>query len=131
MPKSSTLKEFGERRHMGNTKIYEEINSGDLRVYKVGKLTRISDQAEAGKNKVPKRERNGNSASRNRRRRNPSAVPTETLTATTAWHDQWNRNGKGRPVATGDPGIVLPRPAAWTFPNLPQLTLICNSAGSR
>ena len=47
MPKSSTLKEFGERHHMGNTKIYEEINSGDLRVYKVGKLTRISDQAEA------------------------------------------------------------------------------------
>ena len=47
MPKSSTLKEFGERRHMGNTKIYEEINSGDLRVYKIGKLTRISDQAEA------------------------------------------------------------------------------------
>ncbi len=47
MARSSKLKEFGARHHFGLTKIYEEINSGDLRIYKIGKLTRISDQAEA------------------------------------------------------------------------------------
>ena len=42
MPKSSTLKEFGARHHIGLTKIYEEINSGDLHVYKIGSCQNIA-----------------------------------------------------------------------------------------
>ena len=47
MAKSSTIKELGKRHHIGVTKIYEEINRGDLRVLKIGKLTRVSEEAEA------------------------------------------------------------------------------------
>ena len=42
-----SIDQFCERWEIGRTKVYEEIRAGRLRVMKIGKLTRITPEAEA------------------------------------------------------------------------------------
>jgi len=43
---SSTVKEFAERHKVSRQSVYNEINAGRLRSFKVGKSRRIAFQAE-------------------------------------------------------------------------------------
>ena len=42
-----SIDQFCERWEIGRTKFYEEVNTGRLRIMKIGKLTRVTPEAEA------------------------------------------------------------------------------------